>query len=92
MDPCNLTPPLHSTGTALAFTGIHSLKHLSWHQHHQLRNTEVYDVGVAMSTFSPVGLRSTNGVCVRACVIACVCVCVQNELEVFTVLAYPHIG
>ena len=60
--------------------------------------------GGAMSTFSPVGSRSSNGmrmcvcvcVCVRvrACVRACVCVCVcgRNELEVCSTLAYPPIS
>ena len=37
-----------------------------------------------MSTFSPVGSRSSNGM--RMCV--CVCVCGRNELEVYTTLAY----
>ena len=32
------------------------------------------------------------GVCVCACMRACVRVCGQNELEVCSTLAYPHIG
>ena len=46
----------------------------------------------AMSTFSPVGSRSSNGMrmCERACVRACVCV--RNELEICTTLAYQHIS
>ena len=40
---------------------------------------------LAMSTFSPVGSLSSDGMCV------CVCVCGRNELEVCTTLAYPHI-
>ena len=36
----------------------------------------------AMSTFSPVGSRSSDGVCV----------CGWNELEVCTTMAYPHIS
>ena len=39
-----------------------------------------------MSTFSPIGLLSSNGM--RICV--CVCVCGRNELEVCTTLAHPH--
>ena len=54
---------------------------------------------IAMSTFSPVSLLS-NGmrVCVCVCEGVCVCVCVcvhvlaQNELEMCTTLAYPHIS
>ena len=49
-----------------------------------------------MSTFSPVGSRSSNGmsecVCVCVCMSVCVCVCGRNELEVCTTLAYPHIS
>ena len=41
-----------------------------------------------MSTFSPVGSRSSNGM--RMCV--CVCVRGRNDLEVCSTLAYPHIS
>ena len=46
----------------------------------------------AMSTFSPVSSRSSDGI--RMCVYVCVCVCVcgRNELQVCTMLAYPHIS
>ena len=44
----------------------------------------------AASTFSPISLRSSNGVC--ACVCLCACVCGRNELEVCTMLAYLHIS
>ena len=37
-----------------------------------------------MSTFSPIGSWSSNGMSV--------CVCGRNELEVCTTLAYPHIS
>ena len=39
---------------------------------------EIIKVTLAMSTFSPVGSRSSNGMrmCVRACVRACVRICV----------------
>ena len=70
----------------------------------------------AMSTFSPMGLRSSNGmgmcvsvcvsvracmqtrvcVCVPQCVCMCecalACVCGRNELNVYTMLAYPRIS
>ena len=60
----------------------------------------------AVSTFSPVGLRSSDCMrvcvcvsqcvwvraCVRACVHACVCVCGRNELNVHATLAYPRIS
>ena len=39
---------------------------------------------LAMSTFSPVGSRSSNGMRM--------CVCGWNELEICTTLAYPHIS
>ena len=59
---------------------------------------------LAMSTFSPFGLRCSNGT--RMCVCVCVCACVGvfvcvrihmrahawNKLEVCTTLAYPHIN
>ena len=63
-----------------------------------------------MSTFSPVSLRSSNGMrmCVSHCVCVCVrvrawvhvcdsvtvclCVCGRNELNVYTMLAYPQIS
>ena len=61
-----------------------------------------------MSTFSPVGLQSSNGmgmcvcvcvcVCARACVHACmrasmcVCVCLSVCVCVYTMLAYPRIS
>ena len=40
----------------------------------------------AMSTFNPVGSLSSNGMRM------CVCVCGWNELEVCTMLAYPHMS
>ena len=43
---------------------------------------------LAMSTFSPVGLLSSNDM--RMCACVCVCVCGWNELEVCIMLAYPH--
>ena len=42
--------------------------------------------GNAMSNFNPVGSQSSNGMRM------CVCVCGRNELEVCTMLAYPHIS
>ena len=45
---------------------------------------------VAMSTFSLVGSRSSNGM--RMCVCVCMCVCGRNELEVCTTLVYPQIS
>ena len=42
----------------------------------------------AMSAFSPVSLRSSDGI--SMCV--CVCACVRNELVVFMTLAYPHVS
>ena len=59
---------------------------------------------LAMSTFSPVSLRSSNGmgmcVCVCSCVCACmhacehvcVCVCAKVCVCVYTMLAYPRIS
>ena len=46
----------------------------------------------AMSTFSPVGSLSANGMKLCVCVCVCVCVCGRNELEVCTTLAYLRIG
>ena len=56
----------------------------------------------AVSTFSPVGLRSSDcmrvcvcvcvTVCAGACVRVCVCVCGRNELNVHATLAYPRIS
>ena len=46
---------------------------------------------MAMSTFSPVGLRSSNGMRECVCVCVCVCVCGRNELNLCTTLAYPHV-
>ena len=60
-------------------------------------NRRLY-VQLAVSTFSPISSRSSNGMrmcmCVCVCVCLCVCVCArgQNELEVCTTLAYPHIS
>ena len=40
-----------------------------------------------MSTFSPVGSWSSNGMRISVCV----CVCGRNELDVLTTLAYSHV-
>ena len=54
---------------------------------------------LAVSAFSPISLRSSNGVSVCVCVCGrymcvcvCACVCGRNELEVCTMLAYLHIS
>ena len=45
-----------------------------------------------MSTFSPVGLQSSDGMRMCVCACACVRVCGWNELNVYTTLAYPCIS
>ena len=47
---------------------------------------------LAMSTFSPIGSWSSNGMRMCVCASLCACVCGWNELEACAMLAYPHVS
>ena len=74
-----LTPTSTSSPIPMTYDCISVIYHNLYHQHRaKLGNFHFY-------SFSPVSLQASNQ---NLC--GCVCVCGRNELEVCTMLAYPH--